>query len=380
MAEHVEMIVDTRNWTEVEKQLDKRGVRQKGAAIEVDKRLKLARISDLVNLPEYADNARRTYLNEIDTLERRTDRSFTDLDVLLYDLRAWFTAETGTVPALGKNRDTFIGYPQHKYRGEPIPLARPLQLPSGQVTDDGVRVGVVDTPLYWHAQFTKEFVETDEESNPAADGTFAGWQGHSTFLVGKIHELAPDAHIIVKAGLDGQTGRKTVWDTARKIADFAAEPRVHVLNLSFGTTTEDAQPPLALRRAIDCVKKAHPALLIVAAAGNRGNAPNPPLAIWPAAMTEVEAVGATDASFSEPRTWVDMTADGIDVPGLYLDGDVRLASGLTRFNGSAVLNGTSFAAATVSGALAAELQNNRDPAQALRKVLAGPLVSPYPPR
>ncbi len=69
-------------------------------------------------------------------------------------------------------------------------------------------------------------------------------------------------------------------------------------------------------------------LVIVAAAGNRGFLQNPPPAVWPAAMTEVVAVGATDASFSMKRNRVDVTADGIDVPGLSLEGEVRLTRAL----------------------------------------------------
>ncbi|MGW3960943.1 S8/S53 family peptidase [Amycolatopsis sp. NPDC005003] len=380
MTENAELIVDTKSRAEVEEQLEIRGVWKRGAGVEVDERLRLARIAELVNLSEYAQQARRTFLNEIDTLERRTDRLFTDLDVLLYDLRAWFTATAGTVPAMGKNRDTFIGYPQHKYAGEPVPVSRPLKLAEGRATNRKIRVGVVDTPLFWHAQFSKEMVEADELSTPDADGVYAGWQGHATAVVGKIHELAPDAYIIVKAGLDGQTGRKTVWETARKIAAFDGNPAIDVLNLSCGTTTGDGQAPMALRRAIDTVKKANPGLLIVAAAGNQGSAPNPPLAVWPAAMTEVEAVGAENAPWSEQRMWVDLVADGTDVHVLFLDGKVRLTTGETLFDGSAMLNGTSFAAACVSGALAAELEDTPNPAEALRKVLAGPLVSRYSPR
>lgn len=381
MAEQAELIIDTRNLADVENRLAELGVWEKGAPVDADERLKLARIGGLGNLPEYAQQARRAHLNEIDTLERRTDRLFTDLDVLLYDLRAWFATETGSVPMLGKNRDTFIGYPQHKYYGDPVPLTAPKNLPPAGSGEGGIRVGVVDTPLYWHHQFAKELVETDEQSTPDDHGNFAAWQGHATFVVGKIQEVAPDAHVVVKAGLDGRTGRKTVWDTAKKIADFTEEPRIQVLNLSFGATTEDASPPLALRRAIDSVRRANPKLVIIAAAGNRGSAPNPPLAIWPAAMTEVEAVGARNASFSMDRQWVDMAADGVDVAGLYLDGTVMLAGEPIEFTGHAVLSGTSFAAARVSGAVAAQLKAYPgDPARALRKVLTGPFATPFPPR
>jgi hypothetical protein len=379
MSEQSELIVDAEHLAIVRTQLKELGVRENDSDPEVDDRLRLALIGNIENLPEYAERARRRYWNEIDTLERRNERDFTDLDVLLYDLRTRFGAETGGIPMLGKNRDTFIGYPQHKSQGDPRPLSAPLELsPVGNV-QDGVRVGVVDTPLYMHPFFTKELVETDLESTPAADGSFGAWQGHSAFVTGIIHQHSPDSHIVVKAGLDGGTGRNTVWETAKKIADFVEKPRIGVLNLSFGTITADGQPPLALRRAIDVVKQDNENLVIVAAAGNRGSRRNPPLAIWPAAMTEVVAVGATDAAFSMNRNWVDVTSDGIDVRGLYLEGRVRMSLGSVDFAGYAIISGTSFAAARVSGLIANELKSEPDPAKAMQRVLDGKLVTPYRP-
>lgn len=381
MTEPSELIVDIDSVETVKTQLEKLGVWGKESAYDKDDLLRLALIRNLDNLPGYAADTRRRYWNEIETLQRRNDRDFTDLDVLLYDLRTWSGAEIGVVPLLGKNRDTFIGYPQHKNYGDPRPMAAPSELaPVGHVQGD-IRVGVVDTPLYMHPFFTEELVETDAVSTPDQDGTFGAWQGHSTFVTGIIHQFAPDAHIVVKAGLDGGTGRNTVWETAKKIAAFTAEdePEIRVLNLSFGTTTEDAQPPLALRRAIQVVRKKFDKLVIVAAAGNRGHRPSPPLAIWPAAMTEVVAVGATGASFSMDRDWVDVTSDGVDVQGLYLQGEVRLSRGSLDFGGYAIISGTSFAAARVSGLVAEELRKGFDPAVALQNVIHGKYATPYRP-
>jgi hypothetical protein len=381
MTEPRELIVEGRMLEAVITQLETLGVWSKESEYEKDDLLRLALIRNLDNLPGYAAETRRRYWNEIETLQRRNDRDFTDLDVLLYDLRTRFGAETGVVPLLGKNRDTFIGYPQHKNYGDPRPMAAPSELaPVGHVQGD-IRVGVVDTPLYMHPFFTEELVETDAVSTPAEDGTFGAWQGHSTFVTGIIHQFAPDAHIVVKAGLDGGTGRNTVWATAKKIAAFTDEhePEIRVLNLSFGTTTEDAQPPLALRRAIQVVRKKFDKLVIVAAAGNRGHRASPPLAIWPAAMTEVVAVGATGASFSMDRDYVDVTSDGIDVRGLYLDGEVRLSRGLLGFDGYAVISGTSFAAARVSGLIAEELKTESDPVKALQNLVQDGRATPYRP-
>ncbi len=381
MAQPDELIVDTNSLEQVKEKLSEWGLWDKElTSEEPDDRLRLVLVSRLTGLCEYADRAKYLYRNEIEMLEKRTDRLFSDLDVLLYDLRTRCAAESGVLPVVGKNRDTFIGYPQHKGYAEPILPDCAPPFAAGTHTADDIRVGVVDTPFFRLPEFTTEFVTADDEDvRPGPDGTYSALAGHAAFVVGAIHQQAPDAHIIVKAGLDGGTGRRSVWDTARKIVEFRDE-RIEVLNLSFGATTEDAQPPLALRRAIDKVKEKHPNVVIVAAAGNRGHLPNPPLAVWPAAMTAVEAV-STEASFAiVDRPWVEMIADGTDITGFYLNGPVRLSGGITVFSGSAVWSGTSFAAASVSGAVAEQLKKYPDePRKALQAVLRGPVATAHRP-
>jgi subtilisin family serine protease len=139
-----------------------------------------------------------------------------------------------------------------------------------------------------------------------------------------------------------------------------------------------------------------PQILLVAAAGNHGNieqlkAEHSPLAadwttnltdttpVWPAAFAEVTAVGATDrhgqrAEFSPEVPWIDVTAPGVDVESTYLDGEVRLTipngNPTEVFHGSARWQGTSFAAASVSGAVAAKIEPGSDARRALKAVLA----------
>jgi hypothetical protein len=103
--------------------------------------------------------------------------------------------------------------------------------------------------------------------------------------------------------------------------------------------------------------------------------------IWPGAFDEVIAVGATDgdelAAFSPRTPWVDLTAPGVGVESTYLTGQVKSASSTQRsplkFNGFAYWNGTSFAAAAVSGAVAAKIRPGRcDVRQALACILKSP--------
>jgi subtilisin family serine protease len=176
------------------------------------------------------------------------------------------------------------------------------------------------------------------------------------------------------------------------MAEFA-DTSVDILNLSFGCYTDDGQPPLVLAKAVSLLS---PKILLVAAAGNHGNieqlwAAGDPLAapwtanltnktpVWPAAFAQVTAVGATDgqgkpAAFSPEVPWVDVTAQGVDVESTYLDGQVSLSqpggNQIETFYGYARWQGTSFAAATVSGAVAAKIGPGRDAHQALEALLA----------
>jgi subtilisin family serine protease len=170
---------------------------------------------------------------------------------------------------------------------------------------------------------------------------------------------------------------------------------VHILHLSFGCYTDDGQPPLVLAKAVRLISRD---VLLVAAAGNHGNieelrAQGSELAmapwmqnikdttpVWPAALPEVTAVGATDAigepaAFTPNVPWVDVIAPGVDVESTYLDGPVRLSyptpgsDPTQQFNGFASWTGTSFAAGTVSGAVAAKIGPGLDAYQALDAVL-----------
>ena len=112
--------------------------------------------------------------------------------------------------------------------------------------------------------------------------------------------------------------------------------------------------------------------------------------MWPAAFDEVVAVGATDGSklapFSPRAPWVNLIAPGVDVESTYLTGEVKLSSPpkgsptATFSSGFAYWDGTSFAAANVSGAVAAKIRpGRRDARQALACICESPEdgIGPY---
>lgn len=357
-AEQSELIVDLPHLNEVLQLLEAEG--GPGACdTQVSRALELALLSEFDDLPGYAERARRLYAEEIAKLET-PDRQFGDIDVLLHDLRVRFERDRGFVPAMGKNRDTAIGYPQHKAVLDPEPLAELPASPAHPTDGGGIHVGVVDTPLFQHPGLSDSALSFTELVMPPrgdpAQSPMSPWAGHATFVVGRILRQAPAAPITVSAGLDGSTGARTAWDTARKVAGLRRTD-VAVVNLSFGVTTEDGKVPLVIERAI---ARLGPDVLVVAAAGNRQHVHPAPDKIWPAALPEVIAVGASQdgerAPFSMKQPWVDCTAEGVDVESTYVRGFVQMTTDAPRqFDGFAKWSGTSFAAATVTGAVAARM-------------------------
>jgi len=337
-----------------------------------------------------------------------------DLDVILDRLRKYFGGEySGWVPEMGKNRmiAPVRGFPYVSgcAQGDPRQiLANPRctnGAPQGWQTrptepGHGVLVGLLDTQLYPNHWLAGGYLASQ---NDLLEGPGPGGEppkalaGHGTFIAGLILHRAPGARLVVRAVMK-QDAVGPTWEVAKAMAQFVGT-ETDILNLSFGCYTDDGQPPLVLAKAVSLVS---PQILLVAAAGNHGNiqqlreedselaAAAPWMAyitnttpVWPAAFSEVTAVGATDAPFSPRVPWVDVTAPGQNVESTYLDGPVKLESAKasdlesstasdppTQFNGFACWEGTSFAAASVSGAVAAMIGPGRDARQALQAVLA----------
>jgi subtilisin family serine protease len=178
----------------------------------------------------------------------------------------------------------------------------------------------------------------------------------------------------------GPDGTADSWTVAEEIVRFG-QSGLDILNLSFVCYTEDGQPPLVLSTALD---RLPPDLVVVAAAGNHGDIPDPEAkdestptakdqakkAGWPAALDDVIAVGAVvDATAEKPKLaefspdapWVDVLAPGVDLKSTFLpcaskDKDAKPDD---FPNGWATWSGTSFAAALVSGAIAAATDPGR---------------------
>jgi hypothetical protein len=264
----------------------------------------------------------------------------------------------------------------------PVPIDPPLGWPApGSETD--LTVGVVDTGalLTWDGGTAHPFIASRLSLCPEDDaddvGSPQGWpglgpaDGHGTFVTGLILQQAPRARVRMMGALDvssaGPDGLGAAEDNvvAAAIRALAVNPRVQVINLSFGggVFAEAYEPPEQLRAALAEVDFERVA--VVAAAGNGGGYAR----VWPAAFDGVISVGAFDgaalepalADFSNRGSWVTAYAPGVDVDGPFIDQTqpaLRAAAPAGRgvsvpeFTGWARWSGTSFAAATVSGLIA----------------------------
>jgi membrane-anchored mycosin MYCP len=239
----------------------------------------------------------------------------------------------------------------------------------------GVLVGVADTVLY-----PSSWLEGGYQAPPAAlrreDGGGLRYEsGHATFVTGAILQQAPGAVVSMRRVL-GDDGLADSWSVAKALVRFE-RLGVQILNLSLGHFTDDDQEPLVMTTALN---RLDPDLVVVASAGNHGGQGSRPL--WPAALPRVVAVGATNAagevapwSPAPPAwPWVDVLATGEDVVSTYPTGPVQVDGEQISYpQGLARWSGTSFAAARVSGAVAARTQpGHKDAATALRELLADP--------
>jgi subtilisin family serine protease len=192
-----------------------------------------------------------------------------------------------------------------------------------------------------------------------------------------------------------------LWTLAQRLADYR-DSGVQVLNLSLGCSTSDGEAPMVLQRAI---AQLTPTMAVVAAAGNHGTdrlddkqradqgMPRRAAPLFPAALDGVLAVGAVDAngvsaSFNpvdgmdptRPAPWIDVFAPGVEVVSTYLDeaGDQQVRVPIdgtdpveyetVSFGGYASWSGTSFAAAHVTGLVAARIAAGMTPPEAVQAV------------
>lgn len=229
-----------------------------------------------------------------------------------------------------------------------------------------VTVGILDTELVRHPFFEARLDPRGQARHMTPTRVEDGW--HGTFVAGIVHQVAP------RAALFGQpAGRAAAflesWAVACAMADLAALG-LPILNVSLACRTVDNLAPLIFLAAKAALGRR---TLVVAAAGNyadrKGSHVSQP--VWPAALDGVVAVGSVHkprpsdpwevSAYSPKLPWVDVYAPGDNVVSAHLVGP----RGASYAKGS----GTSFAAAAVSGAIAATMRDD-SPWTALDRLIA----------
>ncbi|MGY3714621.1 S8 family serine peptidase [Sutcliffiella cohnii] len=238
---------------------------------------------------------------------------------------------------------------------------------NGQVEDWGIQA--VNAPTAWQSQFTGKGIKVavlDTGISPHEDLVIAGGvsfvsyttsytddNGHGQHVAGIIGAknngigtvgAAPDAEIYAVKVLD-RNGSGYLSDIIKGI-DWSITNKMDIINLSLGASTHS----LSLQKAVD--KAYDSGILVVAAAGNKGNADGSGDTVeYPARYESTIAVSAIDSSnrrgnFSATGTTIEVTAPGVNIFSTHLN------------NQYAYMNGTSMAAPYVSGTLALLKQAN----------------------
>ncbi|SEF30680.1 Subtilase family protein [Amycolatopsis pretoriensis] len=354
--------------------------------IEVDKRLDLA----LVDVPGVAPAL----------IDPQAGEPIEPIETVLRELRTQFgSAFGGWSPEMDKNNEVanVVTWPGTKG------AANDPQLPVGPATwqrvvqeahpgggvdpamGRDVRICVLDTHMSAHPDLAGAYIAVEHGLLQAGATPPSAGDGHATFVAGLVHAYAPAATLITDWFLNQNQSSALTWDVAKKLASLAGRG-FDVVNLSFGSRTVGGSVPFAMRRAIE---KLSADTLVVAAAGNHGATDHAKAPMWPAALPGVIAVGATGqdgcrAPFSPNLPWVECTAPGTDVLSTYLTGPVTLYSGdpsdPAEFHGFARWSGTSFAAAKVTGMIAARTVPERVSAKdAFNLLLTDPdsVVKPF---
>lgn len=334
-------------------------------------------------------------LLDLDLAALRAPEGIDPLDVLFDALYAGFSTDLHWVPTFGKNRWLASVVPQNKTDPGAAPLNKtdpgddgapravdpadvewPARTPSPGA---GVRVAVADTGVAERPQFWGRVVADESSLLPARVQDAPAQAGHGSFVTGLVLKRAPGATVLARKVLDAPAATDS-WQVAKDLVRLAGD-RVDILNLSLGCHTSDDQPPLVFARAL---ARLGPDVLVVAAAGNFAQ-DHPRKAVWPAAFEEVLAVGATDGNGTRPdwspdpekAPWVDVQAVGDKVTSIYLEGTVASAfdqrgtvTARRPFQGFGEWSGTSFAAARVSGMIAAGTEPRHvGPREALKNLI-----------
>jgi thermitase len=177
-----------------------------------------------------------------------------------------------------------------------------------------IRIAILDTGIdAGHRDINPKVVAS---RNFTTSRTVSDRNGHGTHVAGIAAAVTNNTRGVAGMGFDsvlmnakvlGDNGSGT-WSWVASGIIWAADNGANVINMSFGGTSYST----VVKDAVNYAWGRN--VVLVAAAGNN----NSNALMYPAAYTNVIAVGATDhndvrASFSNFGTWVDVAAPGVDI-------------------------------------------------------------------
>jgi hypothetical protein len=310
-----------------------------------------------------------------------------------------------TVPAEGLAAGAKQGHgdlgavPVMVFASAPPWTARAGRRPVVAVLDSGVEshswlAGSPGDPVVRHAS---EFGR-NEQPGPTPEGFLSPsiprgiFRGHATFVAGVIRQTAPEAQILSVPVMnsDGAVGPRQAlsalkWLSKEMVGSGKADRFVDVICLAFGYEDDGQADDKQTSHLCDVLQKlARQGVLIVASAGNRGEAtpvtypaafatyPDPPVISVGAQNPD----GKTAADYSNYGDWVTYQAIGSGVISTFAqyDGEQSAPPVPDSFphalgfsidpddfkSGFARWSGTSFSAARIAGLLARELSSAPD--------------------
>lgn len=315
-----------------------------------------------------SDAARAVYVLEFPEDHRDNE----DLMSLGGDGRmAYAEQELGLAVAEGQTQSFFPGVHPDLYADQFFTNLIGLPAAHRESLGGGITVAILDTGIAPHPALLPvllpngyNFVDDNADTNDAGngvddngDGTVDEKTGHGTLMAGLVVIVAPEAQLLPVRVLNSD-GVGSSFDIARGIV-YAVDQGAKVINLSLITTIDSH----VMEEAIEYAREN--GVIIVAALGNT----NSDRTVFPAHYEGMIAVAATTAGdrrapFSDFGRDVDVCAPGAGLVSTLPGGEF------------ANLDGTSAAAAVVSGVAALVAgKNRRAEARTIRSIIRHNVVS-----